>query len=174
VNFGTLNILVIEDQEPMRNLISYVLESFSVGQITLAENGEEGFKKFQETDPDIILTDWMMEPIDGISLTKEIRTNTLSINRLVPIILVTGYSSKERIDEARDAGVTEILVKPFSARDMAQRLTMVIKRPRDFIETDTFFGPDRRRSAKQDYEGPFRREDDEAADDNASGTFLVG
>ena len=65
------------------------------------------------------------------------------------------------IEEARDAGVTEFLVKPFTANDIARRITHVINRPRDFIETQDFFGPDRRRRRDDTtYKGPLRRGDD--------------
>jgi len=103
-----------------------------------------------------------MEPMDGIELTKLIRKSAMSPNRLVPIILITGYSTINRISEARDVGVTEFLVKPFSANDIATRIAYVINKPRDFIDSvGSYFGPCRRRRKISDYKGPFRRETDE-------------
>lgn len=61
--------------------------------------------------------------------------------------------------KARDAGMTEFLVKPFSARSMARRITMVIENPRQFVRTDDFFGPDRRRHRISNYTGQERRKD---------------
>jgi CheY-like chemotaxis protein len=162
-NFGKLSVLVVEDTPPMRKLIVSVLEALGVGHIMQADNGESGFARFRDGNPDIVIADWMMEPVNGIELTKEIRNNTLSPNRTVPIILVTGYSAIQRVSEARDAGVTEFLVKPFSANDIAKRLAYVINKPRDFIDCDTYFGPDRRRLENKDYKGPFRRQEDREA-----------
>jgi DNA-binding response OmpR family regulator len=105
-----------------------------------------------------------MEPMNGIELAHEIRTNALSSNRMVPIVLITGYSALSRVAQARDAGVTEFLVKPFSANDLAKRIAYVINKPRDFIDSHDYFGPDRRRRQHPDYKGPFRREDDNAVD----------
>ena len=80
---------------------------------------------------------------------------------MVPVVLVTGYSALQRVAEARDAGVTEFLVKPFSANDLAKRIAYVINKPRDYIDSDDYFGPDRRRRMAPDFKGPFRRADDE-------------
>ena len=145
----------------MRKLMMTVLESLGIKNIHLSPNGEHAFESFQKENQDIILTDWIMEPMDGLELTKEIRSSALSPNRMVPIILLTGYSAWSRVEMARDMGVTEFLVKPFTANDVARRLAHVITNPRDFIETSTFFGPDRRRRNDPGYTGPMRREADD-------------
>jgi two-component system, chemotaxis family, chemotaxis protein CheY len=58
---------------------------------------------------------------------------------------------------ARDAGVTEFLAKPLSAKALYQRVLNVVANPRPFIKTKTYFGPDRRRNVKENYNGPERR-----------------
>lgn len=158
--FGKLSVLVVEDTPPMRKLLCSVLETLGVGQIYSSDNGESGFDLFKKMNPDIVIADWQMEPMNGIELTQEIRTNQLSPNRMAPVILVTGYSAITRVAQARDAGVTEFIVKPFSANDLAKRLAYVINKPRDFIDAEGYFGPDRRRRQNPDYKGPFRREGD--------------
>lgn len=160
--FEKLSVLVVEDTVPMQKLVVSVLESLGVGQVHAADSGEKGFDLFKRVNPDIVISDWHMKPMDGIALTQEIRKNQMSPNRMVPIILVTGYSALSRVSEARDAGVTEFLVKPFSANDLAKRIAYVINKPRDFIDCATYFGPDRRRRAQPDYRGPYRRLTDQA------------
>ena len=155
-----LSMLVVEDTAPMRKLMVSVLEGMGVKNISVAADGERAFEIFQKENQDVILTDWQMEPVNGIDLTELIRKSPMSPNRMVPVILVTGYSAWPRVEEARDAGVTEFLVKPFTANDLAKRLTHVITKPRDFIETQDFFGPDRRRRKIPNFKGPFRRADD--------------
>ncbi|MFN3826454.1 MAG: response regulator [Micavibrio sp.] len=159
-DFKKLSVLVVEDTAPMRKLITSVLETLGVGRIYSAENGERGFEMFRKENPDIVIADWHMSPMSGIELTHEIRTNALSPNRMVPIILVTGYSALNRVSEARDVGVTEFLVKPFSANDLAKRIAYVINKPRDFIDCKTYFGPDRRRRNTPGFAGPYRRNED--------------
>lgn len=160
LKFDKLSILVVEDNTAMRKLIASVLETLGVKSIFYAEDGQKGFETFLENRPDIVLTDWLMEPVDGIELTRTIRNDPHSPNQMVPVIMITGYSAPSRIIRARDSGVTEFLVKPFTANDLAKRLSHVINHPRDFIEHPEFFGPDRRRRKNPNYTGPFRRESD--------------
>ena len=74
--------------------------------------------------------------------------------------MVTGYNALQRVKEARDIGATEFLIKPFTANDLAKRIAYVINRPRDYIESPDYFGPDRRRVVHPNYQGPFRRTTD--------------
>lgn len=149
----------------MRRLMAAVLTSLGVGRVVTADEGEEGYKRFLEYKPDIVLTDWLMKPVDGLEMTKLIRNCPLAEKRYTPIIMVTGYTAESRIREARDAGVTEILVKPFTAADLTRRLAYVVNRPRDFVECDGFFGPDRRRRADPRFVGPYRRRADRGESD---------
>lgn len=164
-DFDKLSILVVEDTIPMRELFASILGSLGIRDISLASNGQEAFESFKKHNQDIVFTDWLMDPVDGLELTHEIRTNTLSPNRMVPIILITGYSAWSRVEKARDTGVTEFLIKPFTANDIARRLAHVITHPRQYIEVEKFFGPDRRRKTDPSYSGPLRRLEDEKAYD---------
>ncbi len=101
-----------------------------------------------------------MPPVSGLALLERIRTSAASPNKLVPVIMITGYSAPERISKCRDQGVTEYLVKPFTAEDIVKRVMHVIKNPRDFIDSDTYFGPDRRRRVIKDFQGKLKRETD--------------
>jgi two-component system, chemotaxis family, chemotaxis protein CheY len=75
----------------------------------------------------------------------------------VPIIMLTGHSERTRVTNARDAGITEFMVKPISAKALYQRILNVVVNPRPFVRTKTFFGPDRRRNVNPNYSGPERR-----------------
>ena len=155
-----ISVLIVEDNLPMLEITKSLLLTFGVGHVITAQNGEIGFKRFCELNPDIVIADWMMKPIDGISLTRIIRNDPKSPNPYVPVILMTGFSERRRVFQARDAGVTEFLVKPFNARDLYKRIVQVIERPRQFVKATDFFGPDRRRRSRGPYEGPMRRDTD--------------
>lgn len=159
-HFDDVKILVVEDNQPMLEITKTLLATFGVGTIVGARDGEEGFREYCELDPDIVIADWMMKPVDGISLARRIRNDLRSPNPYVPIILMTGFSEMRRVIQARDAGVTEFLVKPFTARDLYKRITQIIERPRQFVRSEDFFGPDRRRKSSTEYTGPLRRETD--------------
>ena len=167
----SIKVLIVEDNQPMLNLAKSLMATFGVGVIYTAKNGEEGFKEFCNTNPDLVIADWMMKPMDGISLTRRIRNDPVSPNQFVPIILMTGFSEKRRVVQARDAGVTEFLMKPFNARDLYRRISQVIEKPRQFVRSDDFFGPDRRRKRTTEYDGPKRREDDNGRDNNKPSGF---
>jgi DNA-binding response OmpR family regulator len=76
--------------------------------------------------------------------------------------MMTGHSEKSRVYEARDAGVTEFLVKPITAKAVLDRIQAVIFHPRPFVKTDGYFGPDRRRTQSGSYNGPMRRVSDQS------------
>ena len=158
--FEKLSVLIVEDTIPMQKLVTSVLDTLGVGRVMKAEDGESGYETFCTENPDIIIADWHMVPMTGIELVEKIRTDENSPNKTVPIIMMTGYSALPRVAEARDKGATEFLVKPFSANDLARRIAYVINKPRDFIKTPDYFGPDRRRVNKEGYKGPFRRKED--------------
>ncbi len=158
--FDRVRILVVEDNNPMLEICKTLLMTFGVGEVIVAKNGNDGFKLFCKENPDIVIADWMMHPTDGISLTRRIRSDFQSPNHYVPVILMTGFSEKKRVVQARDAGVTEFLVKPFTARDLYKRIAQIIERPRQFVRSEDFFGPDRRRKASEGFNGPYKRESD--------------
>jgi DNA-binding response OmpR family regulator len=91
-----------------------------------------------------------------------IRQPGSSGNPYVPIIMLSGHSERKRIVTARDAGVTEFLAKPISAKALYERILSVVASPRPFIKTQTYFGPDRRRTINANYVGPERRKDGKA------------
>lgn len=143
-----IKFLVVEDNHFMRSIIVRVLNTLEVFEICEAANGAEALTEMKSFTPDIIITDWEMEPINGIELTKVIRTAKDSQNRFVPIIMVTAHSEMSRVFEARDAGVNEFAVKPISVNTLFTRIQAVISRPRAYVRLDDYFGPDRRRMDK--------------------------
>jgi DNA-binding response OmpR family regulator len=166
-DFGNLRVLILEDNKPMLEIIRAILFSFGVGEAYGVSNGEQGYDLFCEYEPDLVIADWMMSPGDGLSFTRKVRTSKDSPNPFVPIILITGFSSKKRVMSARDTGITEFLVKPFTAKDLYSRMVQIIERPRKYIRSDVFFGPDRRRSNKMsDYNGSRRRASDDEQSNN--------
>ena len=150
IDLKKLKVLLVEDEAVMRDLLRGVFESLGVGRVTLADNGESGFRVFQETNPDIIFLEWELKKMNGPNLIKKIRSDSSSPSRTVPIIMLTGYSAVTRVELARDSGVTEFMTKPFTANEIAKRLSYVVNKPRDFVEYSGFVGPDRRRRQGED------------------------
>ncbi len=144
-SLGNLKVLVLDDNRHMRSLVKTILFALGVTNVCEAENGPAAFKELQHFQADVIITDWHMEPLDGLDFTRMVRTAMDSANPYVPIIMLTGYTEYQRVCEARDAGVNEFLAKPISVKALYMRFASIIENPRAFIRTKTYFGPDRRR-----------------------------
>jgi CheY-like chemotaxis protein len=157
IDFNRLRFVVIDDNAHMRRIVRTLLHSFGAREVHEAEDGATGLEAFTHNVPDIVIADWAMPIFDGIELTQMIRQPGANANPFVPIIMLTGHSEKKRIIAARDAGVTEFLAKPLSARALYQRIVNVVVNPRPFVRTKDYFGPDRRRNINPTYSGPERR-----------------
>jgi CheY-like chemotaxis protein len=154
---ASVNFLIVDPNAFMRSLIKNVLHVFGADKFIEVNDGADAFKAMQNLVPDIIITEWMMGPLDGLDFTRLVRTGKDSSNPFVPIIMTTAYSEKQRVMEARDAGITEFIAKPLSAKTLMARVTAVIEHPRPFIRSKRYFGPDRRRRTSE-YNGPERRQ----------------
>ncbi|WP_298723117.1 response regulator [uncultured Ferrovibrio sp.] len=152
--------LVVDSNHNHMQLIKEVLRPLGVTRIAECTNAQDAIAYLENNVVDIIFTEWHMDgEMDGIGFVEWVRKNPASKNVFVPIIMVTAQSEEWKVKRARDAGITEFLVKPFSAKTMARRITVVIEYPRQFVRTDDFFGPDRRRHKVSNYTGPERRHD---------------
>lgn len=164
-NLKNISVLVVDDMQPILELMRDVLLSLGFKNIYLASSGKHGYEALCKHDPDLVITDWIMgesnsNDIDGTEFAKMIRRNARSPNPYVPIIMMTGFSSRLRVEAARDAGVTEFMTKPFKARDLYSRICQIIEKPRQFVAIDSFVGPDRRRRDSDVYKGADRRKTD--------------
>jgi two-component system, chemotaxis family, chemotaxis protein CheY len=157
IDFNKLRFLIIDDNAHMRRILRTLLHGFGARDVYEAEDGAAGLEAFSHFMPDIVLTDWAMPIFDGLELAQMIRQPGANANPFAPIIMLTAHSEKQRVVEARDAGITEFMVKPISAKSLYQRIANVVANPRPFIKTKTYFGPDRRRNVNSNYVGPERR-----------------
>jgi len=158
VAFAKLRVLLVDDNAAMRGLVRAVLGAFGCDNVFEAADPKRALGILSVEQIDVIITDWKMTPVDGLSLVRHLRNPEKSSNPFIPVIMLTAYAETSRVREARDAGVTEFLVKPFSSEQLFKRLQVIVNRPRPFVRTKAFFGPDRRR-LNNEYEGPERRED---------------
>ncbi|VAV93181.1 hypothetical protein MNBD_ALPHA02-1259 [hydrothermal vent metagenome] len=155
IDLSRVSILVVEDSQFIRSLIVNSLRVMGVGSIQSLDDGAQAieFIKLVDRDPmkagmmgiDMIISDWEMSPVNGMMLLRWIRRHKDSPNRFVPFLMLTGYSEPKRVQEARTMGVNEFMSKPFTVNALADKLFSVINKPRQYVHTGTYFGPDRRR-----------------------------
>lgn len=155
-----LKALIVEDNVHMRQLLRSLLNSLGIKQTIEAEDGHRGIAILRETRCDLILTDLAMAPMNGIEFTRYLRNSSESANRFVPIIMITAHTEKHLVEAARDAGISELLAKPVTVQGLVSRISEILERPRSFVQSSTYFGPDRRRRLIEGYAGPWRRQED--------------
>lgn len=165
-DLSNFTILVVEDSVYMQSLITSMLKVFGVGDIMIAEGAKEAIdvltvtqarsKSKYITRVDIVLTDWLMNKGSGEELVRWVRGHEKDDVRFLPVVVVSGYATEKLTARARDCGANETLVKPVSAKGLAQRICSVIDHPRPFVNVPGFFGPDRRRQQIR-FSGPDRR-----------------
>ena len=146
--YASLNVMVVEDTSHMSSLVCGILKSLGVGHIFEARNGADALDILTNQTIDMVLIDDLAPPLNGLAVVKELRLSKTN-SCTAPVILLTAKSKKSEIVAARDAGVTEILAKPFSAAQMIARIETVLAKPRPLIKSEAFIGPDRRRREKE-------------------------
>ncbi|HEY0302112.1 MAG TPA: response regulator [Rhizomicrobium sp.] len=148
---------MVDDNQHMRKLVVAILQAFGVVQIFEASDGNRAWATLRESNPDVVILDWMMDGMNGLELVKIVRTSPQTPNPFVPIIMLTGYTQVDHVRQARDAGANEFLAKPVSVKAIMSRLVSVIEHPRPYVRTKSYFGPCRRRRGTEEYRGPERR-----------------
>ena len=121
-DFSRLGVFLIEDNGFIRQTLEDLLHYFKFGRVGTAKNGEEAIEYMKRlsgtganTPPDIIISDLVMAPINGLLFLRWIRTAKESLNRMAPFIMLSGAADTAYVNSARDLGCTEFLAKPFSA-----------------------------------------------------------
>lgn len=155
-----IKILIAEDDMMMLKLLRDMLSAIGFSDITSVNNGQKALQHLRYSEVDILIADWAMHPMDGLTLTKRIREEVEGTNRYVPIVMLTGKGEKQDVMTARDAGVTEYIVKPFNANTLYKRIESVIENPRSFVLSKNFKGPDRRRRKDSPPDGHLKRRSD--------------
>ena len=140
LDLASLSFLVVEDSAYMRTILRTMLQGFGARRIVEAEDGASGLEALERTQPDILILDWVMPILDGADMVRMIRTPS-NPYAYIPVIMVTGYTERSRILEARKMGVHELLCKPISAKALYQRIASVILNPREFVKSPQYFGP---------------------------------
>lgn len=119
-----LQILIVDDQQSMRELTKHCLNQIGINQVTAAKSGEEALDKLSKAKFDLIISDWNMDGISGLELLTTIRSNP--VIKKLPFIMATGQKDKAQVMVAKEAGVNNYIVKPFSAADLRKRVEAVL------------------------------------------------
>ncbi len=157
VDLERLNVLIVDDNKHMVNLIKTILHSLGVRNTREAMDGADAFTELRNFPADIVFTDLSMSPLDGLEFTLLVRNAKDSPNPYVHIIMLTGHTEFGRLRAAVNAGVTDFLAKPVSAKAIYQRIMGVIHNPPAFVREKSYFGPDRKRFQIDRLKGSLQR-----------------
>ena len=113
-----MNILLVDDSRTIRNIQKNVLKGLGYEEVREAGDGLEALEQLGVELPDLMLVDWNMPNMDGITLIKKVRET----NTTLPIIMVTTENEKTRVIEAIKAGVNNYVVKPFTPELLGERI----------------------------------------------------
>jgi two-component system chemotaxis response regulator CheY len=119
-----MNVLIVDDYKTMLRIINNLLKQLGFPNVDEATDGAMALDMFKLKNYGLVISDWNMEPMSGIDLLKQVRT--LPTNGNVPFIMVTAESKTENVIAAKQAGVSNYIVKPFNAETLKGKMVTVL------------------------------------------------
>jgi two-component system chemotaxis response regulator CheY len=119
-----MRVLVVDDYKTMVRIIRNLLKQLNFNNVDEASDGSMALRKLREGKFDLVISDWNMEPMTGLQLLKEVRSDDKL--KGLPFIMVTAESKTENVIAAKQAGVSNYIVKPFNAATLKAKLTGVL------------------------------------------------
>jgi len=119
-----MQVLVVDDYNTMRRIIRNLLKQLGFDNVDEAAHGGEALAKMQDKTYGLVISDWNMEPMTGLELLKQVRASEKLKN--IPFIMVTAESKPENVIAAKQAGVSNYIVKPFNAETLKGKMTAVL------------------------------------------------
>jgi len=119
-----MKVLIVDDYSTMLRIVRNLLNQIGFKNVVDASDGEDALQKFKTDDYGLIISDWNMEPMSGYDLLKAVRAGQHNPN--VPFIMVTAESKTENVIKAKQAGVSNYIVKPFNAETLKGKIESVL------------------------------------------------
>ena len=119
-----MKIMLVDDSRTIRNIQKKALAQLGYTDVAEAADGVEALSLYKESPPDLMLIDWNMPNMDGITLVRTIRQTDKSI----PLIMCTTEAEKARVVEALQAGVNNYVVKPFTAESLSEKINQTLSK----------------------------------------------
>lgn len=120
-----MNVLIVDDYSTMLRIIKNLLKQLGFNNVDEASDGGMAYDKLKAKPYGLVISDWNMEPVTGLDLLKKIRASSESF-RDVPFIMVTAESKTENVIMAKQAGVSNYIVKPFNAETLKTKIAAVL------------------------------------------------
>lgn len=134
-----LDIVVVEDSKHMQTIFRSVLTAMRVGRIRIYDSPVSALDAMLAEPPNLILTDWKMEPLSGFQMLRLIRHKRMAPLCFVPILFVTAHGTRELVEKVLRAGAHHLLAKPISPSSLLKRLEWIVRDGRE-LELDEATG----------------------------------
>jgi two-component system chemotaxis response regulator CheY len=121
---SNMNVLIVDDYKTMLRIIRNLLKQIDFENVEEASDGNEALAKLQGGNFDLIISDWNMEPMTGLQLLQHVRSDPKL--KHIPFIMVTAESKTENVIVAKQAGVSNYIVKPFNAETLRTKIQKVL------------------------------------------------
>ena len=144
-DFSKYSVLVVENNAHMRVILHEMLAAFGVARVEEAETVNAAHRLVLSKPFDIVLLDFFLDRLDGGDFTRMVRHNEKCQNRAVPILLMTALPNHSKVLKMRDCGVNDIVAKPLAPKTLYTRMNAMLSNPREFIVSENYIGPCRRR-----------------------------
>jgi CheY-like chemotaxis protein len=144
VDLRPLSVLVVDGSQYARSHLKSALQSFGIRNIQECADGPAAIAILKEGHSDLVLVDRDITPMDGVAFTRFVRTGGMVGRNDVPIIVIAAEAEMAQVMVARNAGVTEFMVRPFSTESLYRRLRATVVSPRPFVRAAGYVGPCRR------------------------------
>jgi DNA-binding response OmpR family regulator len=158
-----VSIVAIEGISAMVATLSGVLRSFRFSAVDVINSSEEAWTRLNaepRVKADVLLLDWNSHPMSGEDFTRKLRRVELAPLAETPIIGMIANADRPTVLAARDCGINALLLRPFSATQLMERVIWTLGQDTPFIRAEHYVGPDRRRFRTAEYLGERRRNDD--------------
>ena len=119
-----MNVLIVDDYKTMLRILRNLLRQLNFVNIEEATDGAQALEVLRSTNIGLVISDWNMEPMTGIQLLREVRSDD-DLKHL-PFIMITAESKSENVIAAKEAGVSNYIVKPFNAETLKSKLVSVL------------------------------------------------
>ncbi len=120
----SINVLIVDDYKTMLRIIRNLLKQINFNNVEEASDGTEALHKLRSGHFGLVISDWNMEPMTGLQLLQEVRSDARL--KQTPFIMVTAESKAENIVAAKQAGVSNYIVKPFNAETLQSKIEKVL------------------------------------------------
>jgi two-component system chemotaxis response regulator CheY len=120
----SMKVLIVDDYKTMLRIIRNLLKQLEFDNVEEATDGAEALAKLRAGNFGLVISDWNMEPMTGLDLLKEVRAD--SRLKHLPFIMITAESKTENVIAAKQAGVSNYIVKPFNAETLREKIEKVL------------------------------------------------